>query len=295
MCPLCNKSEYISIGKPRVNTTINVPLRKDYSIVKCLNCNFYSVNPEIDFNQQEWQMLYNSEYFPPMTQWHKKKRDRDLRLRLNNLQKYTSNKKKKFLDIGSGEGYSLIKGRNYGWEVFGIDISDLRIEQAKQKDIIFFISDLISVKFPDSYFDCIYIDSVLEHVPNPMQLLIEIKRILKIGGCVYIGVPNEDSLFTRVLGGLFKISGRRFESARLKPFVSPFHIGGFNKSSLKFALESCGFSIIKFRNFASKSEIMNVRFFSREFFIALLYLPISILAVPLRMELYLEVYLTKVK
>jgi SAM-dependent methyltransferase len=295
MCPLCNKSEYIILGKPRVNDLTKGIIRQDYQIVKCVDCQFYYVHPQIDFSDKEWQGLYNSEYFSPMTKWHMRKRNRDLIDRFDHLQKYTNGNKKRFLDIGSGEGYSLIKANKYGWEVFGIDISDLRIQEAKQKNINFVLSDLISAKFPDNYFDCIYMDSVLEHVPNPIQMLNEIKRILNVGGCVYIGVPNEDSLFTRFLGILYKFSGRKSESSRLKPFAPSFHIGGFNNHSLKFAIKSHGFSIIKLRNFASKSEIMNTRFLSREFFIALLYLPISIIAIPLRMELYLEVYLTKDK
>lgn len=43
--------------------------------------------------------------------------------------------------------------------------------------------------FNDSEFDTIILSDVLEHVPNPIDLTLELKRILKPGGLVLMNVP----------------------------------------------------------------------------------------------------------
>ncbi len=293
MCPICDQSDYKVIGKPRVSAKAEKVLKKTYNIVRCSACGFYYLNPNLELSKDEWQVLYDNEYFVPMNKWLERRRKRDLVKRFNKFQKYSKSGKKNYLDVGAGEGYGLIEASKRGWEVYGVDITDHRIHEAKSSKFTFYLSDLISAGFPNDYFDFIYVDSVLEHVPNPMEILKELKRIVSIGGVIYVGVPNENSLFTIAQQIAFNISGRSGESSRLKPFTSPFHIGGFTKNSLKLAIKNSGLSAIELRNFASKSDILNTRFLSRDFFIAAFYLPISLIAYPLRMEIYFEAYLTK--
>lgn len=293
MCPICGQSEYKIIGKPRVSPKAEKVVKKQYSIVRCVGCGFYYLNPGLELLKDEWQVLYDLEYFVPMNKWLERRRKRDLFKRLNKMQKYSKSGMKRYLDVGAGEGYALIEASRRGWEVHGVDITDHRIPEAKSDSFNFYISDILSAGFPDNHFDFIYVDSVLEHVPNPMEVLRELKRILAKGGVIYIGVPNENSLFTIAQQIAFNLTGRSGESSRLKPFASPFHIGGFTRNSLRLAIEKSGLSIIKFRNFASKSDILNARFLSRDFFITAFYLPISLIAYPLRMEIYFEAYLTK--
>ena len=60
-------------------------------------------------------------------------------------------------------------------------------------------------------------DSVLEHIINPIEALNELKRILKPGGILFFIVPNEDSLinsFIKIFGVSSKISNR--EQRKLK-------------------------------------------------------------------------------
>jgi len=39
-------------------------------------------------------------------------------------------------------------------------------------------------------FDCVFIFEVLEHLLNPLHLLLEVKKTLKVGGRVYITYPH---------------------------------------------------------------------------------------------------------
>jgi SAM-dependent methyltransferase len=292
MCPICKNSKFIIIGSPYLNPKISKIIKKDYKVVKCTVCNLYYVEPSIDFLPDEWKFLYNSEYFQPMTNRYENNRAKKRKERLAKITQYSTNEIKNFLDVGCGEGFCLLEAENRGWNAYGLDITDHRVKDAKKNSINFINTDLLSSKFPDNFFDAIYLDSVLEHVINPLDYLLEIKRILKTGGILYIGVPNENSLFNDFKKILYWFINKKV-SNKIKPFKSPYHVVGFNKISLDYALNKAKFKILKIRNFARRMEFLYAKALTKDFFKLLLILPIYLLSVPIRREVYLEAYIQK--
>jgi len=49
--------------------------------------------------------------------------------------------------------------------------------------------DISSIQYPDDSFDCIYCSHVLEHVPNDIQAMQELKRVLSPNGWAILLVP----------------------------------------------------------------------------------------------------------
>lgn len=292
MCPICSNSNFAMIGLPRISEKAAGIIKQDYKVVKCNSCSMYYVNPEINFSKNEWEYLYGDDYFLPMTKWHEKRRHIDRKRRFENLAKYCSSEIKNFLDVGAGEGFGLLEAEFRGWNAFGVDISDNRIESAKQESIRFINKDLIRAQLPSNFFDAVYMDSVLEHVLNPYEYLVEIKRIMKKGGILYIGIPNEDSLFNDVKKIAYKILGNNL-SSRLTPFKTPYHVVGFNKKSIILTLQKADLKVKKIRNFASRLELLKAKPFSKDFLKLLLVFPIDLLAVPIRREVYFEAYIEK--
>ena len=289
MCPICKGNEHSFVGIPKVNSKYSEAIRHEYKIVQCNNCETYYVDPEIDLSNKEWQVLYNEEYFPQMSNWYAKNRAKDRIGRFNNLNIYVHEGEKKFLDVGCGEGHCLIEAIRKGWRAHGVDISDNRIPKARDNSIKFYQSNLIDCHFPDNFFHIIYMDSVLEHVLNPLEYLLEIKRIMTKDGVVYIGIPNEDSLLNDIRKIFYSLKASDI-SPKLKPFETPYHVVGFNESSIQFILKSAQLEIKQIRNFACRLEFLRAKPFSKTFFQSLLLLPIYLLAVPMRKEVYLEVY-----
>jgi len=162
----------------------------------------------------------------------------------------------------------------------------------KKNSYFFTKGELLNSSFPDSFFDVIYLDSVLEHVTNPLQYLLEVNRILKKGGLVYIGVPNEDSLLNVFRKFIFRLKGEKI-SEKLMPFKSPYHIGGFNSESLNYIVEKSNLKVKFQRNFACRLEFLKYPFLSGPYLISLLLLPVFLLAIPLKKEVYFEIYLEK--
>ena len=97
-----------------------------------------------------------------------------------------------FLDVAPFKGFGPYLIGNYGVEYFSIDIiSDLA--QIKM--------DLQKIAFRNNSFDTILCSHVLEHVPDDILAMKELRRILKQNGICIILVPfNHDLPTTREFG-----------------------------------------------------------------------------------------------
>ena len=292
-CLLCNKSNLIDLGKPISIKESSPYIRKDYRVVMCKDCEFYFVNPKIDLSIEEWSQLYGSEYFFELNEWHKTERLNDIYNRLERMSVYSKDLIINFLDIGCGEGLALIEATKRKWNAFGNDISDNRVREAKSNEISFKLGDLLSANYPENFFDFVHMDSVLEHLINPNEYLKELNRIMKKNGILYIGIPNENSLFDNFRQIIFKFIGKSRYSAKLKPFAPPFHVSGFTKKSLGIISSQTGFSIIQLKNFATHFEYKKYSPYTKSFWIHFLFLPIDLAAIPLKMEKYYAIYLRK--
>jgi SAM-dependent methyltransferase len=108
----------------------------------------------------------------------------------------------KVLDVGCGNGKFLheIAGR-FGCQVQGVDLSDTAAKAARDGyGLEIALGTLESAGFPGEHFDVVTAWWYLEHVPNPVQIMVEIARILKPGGVCIMGVPNTRSLAARLFG-----------------------------------------------------------------------------------------------
>ncbi len=99
------------------------------------------------------------------------------------------------LDVGCGNGRFLVQMRELGWEVMGVEPDSEAVRIAKERfGLDVFQGTLEEVKFPDNSFDAITMNHVIEHVPDPIGLLAECRRILKPVGKLVMVTPNIQSL-----------------------------------------------------------------------------------------------------
>ena len=94
-----------------------------------------------------------------------------------------------FLEVGCGNGaVSKYIARNYGLNVTGIDVDPKQIELAQKntieaiQNIHFLEVDTTHLPFQDNDFDIVLSFFVMHHIPNWLDALEEIKRVLKPGG-----------------------------------------------------------------------------------------------------------------
>jgi ubiquinone/menaquinone biosynthesis C-methylase UbiE len=114
--------------------------------------------------------------------------------------KISSERIKKLLDIGCGDGSFIIQFKNH-CETFGVDISRSAIKIAKEAGISAYEVDVSSERLPfqDEYFDIIYMGDVIEHLTNPDFAINEVARVIKTNGFLVLSTPNLASWINRLL------------------------------------------------------------------------------------------------
>ena len=99
-------------------------------------------------------------------------------------------KKKKALDIPSGNGWAGEELTAYGMEVISADIN-------KDKPHFCQVDMEKLLPFLDEEFDAIICCEGIEHIFSPFQLFAEFSRTLKRGGILVITTPNIQNLYSR--------------------------------------------------------------------------------------------------
>lgn len=104
------------------------------------------------------------------------------------------------LEVGSGLGIlaQAAAERVPLGEVFGIERSDAQLSRAPTvpANLRFLQGDAHHLPFDDNRFDAVYCRYLLEHVSDPLQVLLEMHRVVKPGGRV---LAQENNILVNVL------------------------------------------------------------------------------------------------
>lgn len=113
------------------------------------------------------------------------------------IQKINSRDKLKILDVGCGTGKNMEVFSTLG-EVWGLDNSKEAINFCKKRGLKNLkLATLQNNGFKDNEFDVVTMLDVLEHIDDENSALIEVKRILKKGGCIILTVPAYGWLWSK--------------------------------------------------------------------------------------------------
>lgn len=168
------------------NESINESKRKWNKLAQ-ENARYYVVSKQgKGINEEEFRQTGLANYQDLI------KNDFEIKARLNNF----SNKK--VLNIGCGIGrLEEFMSPDFG-EVYGIDISESMINQAKERlaklpNVKLFATDGLSYPFDDNFFDLIFSYIVFQHMPSREiveQNFREIYRTLKTSGITKIQIRS---------------------------------------------------------------------------------------------------------
>jgi 2-polyprenyl-3-methyl-5-hydroxy-6-metoxy-1,4-benzoquinol methylase len=131
------------------------------------------------------------------------------------------------LDFGGGWGSWAIAAKALGCEVYLVETSKERVHFAQQQGLNVVQS---LAEFPSASLDLILLNQVLEHIPQPKSLLLELVERLKVGGGCSIAVPMAKSTVPVLTKGAFQ------------PLE---HVNGFTPKSLRRIAEACGLTLCK--------------------------------------------------
>ena len=188
---------------------------RSYRVVRCTKCRLAYLNPPPI--EEEILSMYKNRYYELVNRpdvaddgkvhfseshlaWQKSMLDR--------LERYVP--KGLICDIGCGYGALLNLARTRGWEGFGIEPSSQFADYARDVlGISVFRGILKERAFPESFFDAVHLNNVIEHYSDPHGELSEINRILKPDGILQVLTPNIMGLTERGSRLYFKLKGRK--------------------------------------------------------------------------------------
>lgn len=136
----------------------------------------------------------------------------------------------KVLDVGCFTGEFLQILKKQGADVYGSELQSKAVEIANRTlPGRVFQADIESTDFPQMSFDIITLLAVIEHVVDPIRLLLRVHELLRPGGILLLQTPNSGSLLARGMRGLWP------------PYAPVEHIHLFSRQSLTGALRQIGF------------------------------------------------------
>ncbi len=99
------------------------------------------------------------------------------------------------LDLGCGAGQYMAHLAQMGFDCCGADISEEMLQIAREKipvspSVKWIRSDCRSVPMEDHFFDLVLCAGVLEYLPDDLQAMQEIRRLVTPGGSVILTFPN---------------------------------------------------------------------------------------------------------
>jgi SAM-dependent methyltransferase len=133
------------------------------------------------------------------------------------------------LEIGAAGGWLLRHAKERGWRAQGVEISSAGVEHARSLGLTVFHGDLHAAAFPTGAFDLVYMGDVLEHVPDCRATLIEVRRVLRPGGHLYLRGPITTNSLARSIGlAVYGTFGRT-----IVLHEPPYHLWEFRPASLE--------------------------------------------------------------
>jgi ubiquinone/menaquinone biosynthesis C-methylase UbiE len=159
----------------------------------------------------------------------------------------------RLLDVGCGQGHitDSIKKEFPSYDIHGLDHSISAIDYAHSKfsDIDFIVADAYHPPFESEYFDIVVFNNIWEHVPDPLNLLNAVSRVLKPSGLLIISTPSRYRYLNLFRVGLGK-------SVR---FVSKTHVTEYTVGQVKEQLRFGGYKVREVLSPTIRSQSIIIR------------------------------------
>ena len=141
------------------------------------------------------------------------------------------------VDVGCGPGAFLAMSQARGWKARGYDPSRSAVAEACAKGLNAVEGVWPPSPLQDEQVDVVTMVNVLDHLPNPIEALEEVWRVLKVGGLVYLRVPN----------GTMHVRLAKILTVLGLGHLPVIHVYGFSAKSFRHYLPQLGFHIEEIR------------------------------------------------
>lgn len=153
-------------------------------------------------------------------------------------------KQGKLLEVGFGNGATLARLSELGWDVAGVEFDAVSVNLARSLGLNVDLGSIEDAAYPAETFDAVVASHLIEHLPDPARFLRESRRVLKAGGRLILTTPNASSL------------GHRWFAANWRGLEPPRHLHIFGPKALINLAVQAGFKQVKVTTTARSGSIL---------------------------------------
>ncbi len=141
------------------------------------------------------------------------------------------------LDLGCGDGANARWLKTFTRQLYCSDYNLVRLCRAQRllgADVELFLADVLDFPIQDDFFEVVFFNHALEHIPDDLTALKTVRRILQPGGLLVLGIPNEGVWWWQL-------------AYRLQPETlrTTDHLHFYTAGSISTLLEEAGLSLLE--------------------------------------------------
>jgi len=243
-CDLCGQDNYVVVYRGTLKEAEGPAPKKadelykssgsnisEDTIVKCRNCDLCYVNPRLKGEKiiEGYSQGQDSTFISQV-----RGREKTFLNGIKYIEKFT--KPGKILDIGTAGGSFLHVAKQRGWQVYGVEPNKWLSEWAWHHYGIHVQPGTIDdLNYPEEFFDVITLWDVIEHVPDPSEVLKKCHRLLKPGGMIYLNYPDYGSNAAKLMRSKWV-------------FLLSVHIFYFTRPTIAKMLEKTNYKVLSYRS-----------------------------------------------
>ncbi len=248
-CFLCGADDYDVVYEAQYERETDVDLVQKFrasgdellidQLVRCLRCGFQYVNPRL---RGELILASYIEGEDPTYVSQLQARERTFEAALAEIEQ-TVGGRGRLLDIGTAAGAFVAAAARRGWQAEGCEPNRWLADWgAKHYAIRIQQGSVFEQPYADGSFDLITLWDVIEHTPDPRQMLERCRALLRPGGTLVVNFPDIGSWIAKALG-------RRWL------FLTSVHLYYFDRRSMRRMLASTGFEVVTVRPHFQRLEL----------------------------------------
>ena len=161
------------------------------------------------------------------------------------------------LDFGCGDGMftEAIFGKQPG--IFGVDIASGELPSARDSGVYprgVQYADGHALPFRANTFGSVYSNSVVEHIPDPQNVLPELGRVLRPGGILVLTVPS--NRFRSLLDGVRTAASKEAAAAYAASVDKRFaHFHYHTADEWRVLMQAAGMQLVKVSYYVSPDAV----------------------------------------
>tara|TARA_B100000470_G_C19750228_1_gene373420 strand:- start:323 stop:1171 length:849 start_codon:yes stop_codon:yes gene_type:complete len=207
-------------------------------------------------SELELSKLYKKKYYTKVKPNYIKKYQKEIDYwnlifdeKLDFLETKIKTQTRSIFDIGSGSGYFLLRAKEKGWAVDGVEPNLIAADHSRKIGVPVINDFFGNVNIHTmKKFNAINLFDVLEHVHNPIEVLENCYKLLKPKGIIVIEVPNDYNPLQKIVQNTLKKEEywlTILTKSRNYHWASKMdHLNYFNFQSLNRMLKRLDFKII---------------------------------------------------